>query len=81
MCHLRSADSQPQGLIKLQFRDRLCIRIRGVRPQIMTRFCSKVCRLDAGTVLDRKTLDIKDLAILDTSWFGQDLQDKHTKTV
>ena len=45
MCHLRSADLQPQGLIKLQFRNRLCIRTRRVRPQIMTRFRRKVCRL------------------------------------
>ena len=28
MCHLRSADSLPQVLIKLQFRERLCIRTR-----------------------------------------------------
>ena len=27
-CHLRSADFQLQGLLKLQFRDRLCIRTR-----------------------------------------------------
>ena len=45
MCYLRSADLQPQGLIKLQFRERLCIRTRGVRPLIMTRFCPEVCRL------------------------------------
>ena len=45
MCHLRSADLQPQGLIKLQFRDRLCIRTRGVRPLIMTRFRRQVCRM------------------------------------
>ena len=45
MCHLRSADLQPQGLIKLQFWDRLCIRTREVRPLIMTRFRRKVCRL------------------------------------
>ena len=37
MEHLRSADLQPQRLIKLQFRDRLCIRTRAVRPPIMTR--------------------------------------------
>ena len=34
MCYLRSADLQPQGLVKLQFRDRLCIRTRRV-PQMM----------------------------------------------
>ena len=45
MCHLRSAALQPQGLIKLQFRDRLCIRTHGNRPQIMTCFRRKVCRL------------------------------------
>ena len=45
MCHLRSADLQPQGLIKLQFRNRLCIRTRAVRPLIMTRFRRQVCRL------------------------------------
>ena len=45
MCHLRSADLQPQRLIKLQFRDRLCIRTRRVRLLIMTRFRRKVCRL------------------------------------
>ena len=42
MCHLRSADLQPQGLIKLQFRERLRIRAREVRPQIMTRFRHQV---------------------------------------
>ena len=45
MWDLRSADLQPQGLIKLQVRDRLCIRTRGVRPQIMTRFRRQVCSL------------------------------------
>ena len=45
MCHLRSAALQPQGLIKLQFRDRLCIRTREPRPLIMTRFRRYVCRL------------------------------------
>ena len=45
MCHLRSADLQPQRLIKLQFRDRLCSRTRSLRPQIMTRFSRMVCRL------------------------------------
>ena len=44
MCHLHSADLQPQRLIKLQFQDRLCIRSRRVRPLIMTRFRRKVCR-------------------------------------
>ena len=45
MCHLRSADLQPQGLIKLQARNRLCIRTRAMRPLIMTRFRRKVYRL------------------------------------
>ena len=45
MCHLRSADLQLQGLIKLQVRDRLCIRTGGVRPLIMARFRRKICRL------------------------------------
>ena len=45
MCNLCSADLQPQGLIKLQFRNRLCIRTREVRPLIMTRFRRQVCRL------------------------------------
>jgi len=45
MCHLRSADLQPQDLIKFQFRERLRIRAREVRPQIMTRFRHQVCRL------------------------------------
>ena len=45
MDHLRSADLQPQRLIKLQFRDRLCSRTCGVRPLIMTRFRRKICRL------------------------------------
>ena len=36
ICHLRSADLQPQDLIKRQFRDWLCIRTRTVRPQIMS---------------------------------------------
>ena len=34
MCHLRTADLQTQCLIKLHFRDRLCIRGRG-RQQLM----------------------------------------------
>ena len=47
MCHRRSADLQPQRLIKLQFRDRhrIRIRIRSLRPHIMNRFRHKVCRL------------------------------------
>ena len=45
MCHLRRADLQPQGLIKLKIRDRLCIRTNRVRPQIMTRFQRQVFRL------------------------------------
>ena len=44
MCHLCSADLQPQGLIKLQFRVVLCIRTRRVRPLIMTRFRRQICR-------------------------------------
>ena len=32
-------------MVKLQFRNRLCIRTRSLRPQIMTRFRRKVCRL------------------------------------
>ena len=43
MCHLRSADLQPQGLIKLQVWKRLCIRTREVRPLIMTRFRRRLC--------------------------------------
>ena len=38
-------DLRPQGLIKLQLRNQLCIRTRRVRPQITTRFRRKVCRL------------------------------------
>ena len=34
-------------MIKLQFRDRLCIRTCGVRPQITTGFRHQVCRLAA----------------------------------
>ena len=45
MYHLRSADLQPQGLIKLQFRERLRIRAREVRPQIMTRFRHQILLL------------------------------------
>ena len=45
MCHLRSAELQTQGLIKFQFRDRLCVRTCEVRPQIMTRFRRQVCPL------------------------------------
>ena len=45
MCYFCSADLQPQRLIKLQFRDRLCIRSRSLRLLIMTRFRRKVCRL------------------------------------
>ena len=45
MDHLRSADLQPQRLIKLQFRDRLCIRTRWVRPLVTTRFRRQVRRL------------------------------------
>ncbi len=36
MYRLRSADLQPQGLIKLQFGDRLCIRTHNMHPLIMT---------------------------------------------
>ena len=43
--HLCSADLQPQGLIKLQIRNQICIRIPRVRMQSMTRFRRKVCRL------------------------------------
>ena len=46
MCHLPRSDLQSQGLIKLQFRDQLCIRTRAVHPLIMTRFRRKICRLD-----------------------------------
>ena len=45
MCHLRSAGLQPQSLIKLQFRDRLCSGTREERPLIMSCFRHKVCRL------------------------------------
>ena len=45
MCHLRSADLQPQRLIKLQIRNRLCIRTCGLRPLIMARLRHQVCRL------------------------------------
>ena len=47
-CHLRSADLPLQRLIKLRFRDRLCIRTLRVRPLIMTRFSRKVCHLVAN---------------------------------
>ena len=45
MRHLRSADLQPQGPIKLQFRDPICIPTGGVRPQIMTGFRRQIGRL------------------------------------
>ena len=45
MCDLRSADLQPQGLIKLQFRYRLWDRTREVRPQITTHFRRQVGHL------------------------------------
>ena len=45
MCHFYSADLQPQDLIKLQFRDQLCIRTHEERPLIMSRFGRKVCHL------------------------------------
>ena len=45
MCHLRSADLQPQDLIKFQFREQLRIRAREVRPQIMTRFRHQILLL------------------------------------
>ena len=47
-CHLRSADLPLQRLIKLRFRDRLCIPTLRVRPLIMTRFSRKVCHLVAN---------------------------------
>ena len=53
MCHLRSADLQPQHPIKLQFRDRLCIRTRGVGPQIMTRFRRQYCTITSGGYSER----------------------------
>jgi len=45
MCHFYNAGLPPQSLVELQVRDRLCSRTRGLRPQIMTRFRRKVCRL------------------------------------
>ena len=39
MCHLGSADLQPRRLIKLQFRDRLCARTRGVQQLMHARAC------------------------------------------
>ena len=64
MCHLRSADLQPQGLIKLQFRDRLCIRTCGVQPLQHARGCGalhfqhrdtrhpiQAARIDGNTLL------------------------------
>ena len=51
MCHLRTADLQTQRLIKLQFRDRLCICTRGIRPLFMT---GSAARLPSG--IDRPKL-------------------------
>ena len=45
MCHLRSADLQPQCLVELHFRDWLCIDTRIVQQPIMPGFHSQVCRL------------------------------------
>ena len=45
MCHLYSAGLLPQGLVKLQFRDRLCIDTRIVPQPIMPGFRSLVRRL------------------------------------
>ena len=40
MCHLRSAGLQTQGLIKLQYRDRLGIRTRGEQQLMHARACA-----------------------------------------
>ena len=44
MCHFYSAGLPPQYLVKLQFRDRLCIDTRIVPQPIITGFRSQVCR-------------------------------------
>ncbi len=45
MCHLYIAGLQPQCLVELQFRFRLCIDTRIVQQPIMPGFRSQVCRL------------------------------------
>ena len=44
-CHFYSAGLPPQFLVKLQFRDRLCIDPRTVPQLIISGFNSSVCRL------------------------------------
>ena len=44
MCHLYSA-GLPRCLVKLQFRDRLCIDTRIVQQPLMPEFRRQVCRL------------------------------------
>ena len=45
VCHSCSAELPTQCLIKLQLRDRLCIRIHKGRPLIIPGFRCQVCRL------------------------------------
>ena len=45
MCHLYSAGLPPQCLVKLQFRDRLCIDTRIVQQPLIPGFRCQVCRL------------------------------------
>jgi len=52
MCHLRRADLQPQGLVKLQCRDWLCIDTRIVQQSLMPGFRCQVCRLVKLKLMD-----------------------------
>ena len=64
MCHLRSADLQPQLLIKLQFRDRLCIRTCGVQQLVYARACGALYfpHRDARHPLQAPCIEVQKLA-------------------
>ena len=58
MCHLCSA-GLPRCLVKLQFRDRLCIDTRIVQQPIVPGFRSQVCRLVKLKFRDRLSIDTR----------------------
>ena len=62
MCYLRSADLKPQGLIKLQFRNRLCIRTCGVQPLQHARGCGALHFQHSDPRQPLQTACIDDLA-------------------
>ena len=62
MYHLGSADLQPEGLVKLQFRDRLCIRTCRVQPLQHVRGCGALHFQHSDPRQPLQTACIDDLA-------------------